>query len=120
LYQLGINYGIEVGSQVREVSKDVPSAIKFFEYYGLLAGWGRLEMSEFEPIEGKLRVKIHENFFARSLKSDNGQPSCYFLSGMLAGLLEGLTEGSYHCLEIKCLYSGSKFCEFVLKRNSSE
>ena len=63
LYQLGVNYGVEVGSQARKVSEDVGSAIKFFEYYGLLAGWGKLEMSEFEPIEGKLRVKIHENFF---------------------------------------------------------
>lgn len=120
LYQLGVGYGVEVGSQAREVSEDVVSAIKFFEYYGLLAGWGRLETSEFEPIEGRLRVKIHDSFFARSAKSDNGQPSCYFVSGMLAGLLEGLTEEGYQCLEIKCLCSGSKFCEFVLKRNSSE
>ena len=114
LYQLGLSYGIEVGSQSREVAEDIVSATKFFEYYGLLAGWGRFEISELESLEGKIRVRIHDNFFAQAAKVDTGNPSCYFVSGLPAGMEEG-----HHCIEMQCISSGSKFCEFMVKRNPS-
>lgn len=119
MYQRGLSYGIEVGFQTRKTTKDSISAVDFFQYYKLLAGWGRFEISKLESEDGAAVVKIYDNFFAQSAKSGAGNPSCYFLSGLMAGIAEGLFEEGYHCLERQCLASGAEFCEFVVRRNPS-
>ena len=41
LYQMGLEYGIAVGSRARESRQDIHAAVKFLEIYGFLAGWGK-------------------------------------------------------------------------------
>ena len=121
LYQLGQSYGVDVGSRGRHLTKDLTSAIKFLEYYGLLAGWGRFETSNAQldasQIEESVTIKIYENFFAQATINHSGNPSCYFISGLLAGIAEGLFEEGHHCLEKRCMSASSEFCEFVVRRN---
>ena len=121
LYQLGLSYGVDVGSQGRSLTNDFTNAIKFLEYYGLLAGWGRFETSVFQLNDDRIGesviVKIRDSFFAQTTKNHTGNPSCYFVSGLLAGIAEGLFEEGHHCLEKRCLSAGSEFCEFIIRRN---
>lgn len=121
LYQLGLSYGVDVGFQGRSLTNDSANTIKFLEYYGLLAGWGCFETSDFQLKDGRIgesvTVKIRDSFFAQTTKNHTGIPSCYFVSGMLAGIAEGLFEEGHHCLEKRCLSTGSEFCEFIIRRN---
>jgi predicted hydrocarbon binding protein len=118
LYQLGQSYGFEVGIQGKDIVKDPTMAVRFLEYYGLLAGWGRFEAPELEKKADRLAesvtVKVYNNFFARATKSETGNPSCFFVSGLLAGVLEGLLGDHCNCLEIECMSTGSEYCEFIV------
>lgn len=118
LYHIGASYGFEIGAKAREAEKDVASATKFLQYYFLLAGWGRMEISG-APDVGTMEVRVRDNFFAKAAESNTGNPSCFFLSGMLAGIAESLFEESYNCIEDRCMSSGSEACEFIIKRTAS-
>jgi predicted hydrocarbon binding protein len=123
LYQLGLSYGLEVGIQGKEAVKDSVAAIDFLEYYGLLAGWGRFETSKLQLSQGQLNgsavVKIFDNFFAHAPQNNSGNPSCFFVAGLLAGITDGLFGGHHNCLEEQCISAGSKCCQFVVARASS-
>jgi hypothetical protein len=54
LFQMGLRYGTSVGERARESLPDVQLAVKFLEYYGLMAGWGRFKTAPFTLVEGKL------------------------------------------------------------------
>ncbi|AIC16174.1 V4R domain-containing protein [Nitrososphaera viennensis] len=121
LYQLGLNYGWEVGGQGKDLIKDPLAAVNFLEYYGLLAGWGRFEASELQLTQGRLAkpivVKVFDNFFARAAgRSETGNPGCFFLSGLIAGVVDALFGAHHNCLEDKCISAGSECCEFVVAR----
>jgi predicted hydrocarbon binding protein len=124
LYQLGQGYGLEVGLQGKEMVKEPRDAVKFLEYYGLLAGWGRFETSEFRLEQGQLShsviVKIYDNFFAHASPLTSGNPGCFFISGLLAGVTDGLLESYHNCLEEKCISSGSEYCQFVIAKAISD
>jgi predicted hydrocarbon binding protein len=123
MYQLGLSYGLEVGTQGKEALKDAAAAISFLEYYGLLAGWGRFETSKLRTTGGQIsepiNVKVFDNFFAHTFQNNSGNPSCFFVSGLLAGIADGLFGGHHNCLEAQCISAGSKFCQFVIARASS-
>ncbi|MEO9364078.1 MAG: V4R domain-containing protein [Nitrososphaera sp.] len=123
LYQLGLSYGLEVGTKGKEAVKDSTAAISFLEYYGLLAGWGRFETSKLRIVQGRLSepvvVRIFDNFFAHTYQSNSGNPSCFFVAGLLAGISDGLFGGHHNCLEEECISAGSESCKFVVAKASS-
>jgi uncharacterized protein len=125
LYQLGLSYGLEVGTQGKDIVKGPTTmTIRFLENYGLLAGWGRFESPELENDEKPLTtkpvtVRLYNNFFAHASESTTGNPSCFFVSGVIAGVLNGILGGHYNCLESQCVAAGSKYCEFVVTPNQS-
>jgi predicted hydrocarbon binding protein len=118
LYQLGLSYGFEVGARGKDIVNDPQAAIKFLEYYGLLAGWGRFETGELRmsrgDIEGGMTVRVWDSFFASATKSETGNPGCFFVSGLLAGIADGLFGQSHNCMEKECRSAGSECCEFVV------
>ena len=118
LYQLGLIYGYEVGAKGKGIVSDPQAAIKFLEYYGLMAGWGRFETSELQvskgDIDGGMTVRVRDSFFAGAAKSATGNPSCFFVSGLLAGIADGLFGQSHNCMEKYCTSAGSECCEFVV------
>jgi uncharacterized protein len=124
LYQLGLSYGFRVGVQSKGIAKDPAAVLKFLEGYGLLAGWGRFEAPALEKLGVSLTtsitVKLHNNFFARAAKSNSGNPSYFFVSGLLAGVLNGLLGSHCNCLEIECMATGSKYCEFIIAPPTAE
>lgn len=122
LYQLGLSYGLEVGMQGKEAVKDSVAAVNFLEYYGLLAGWGRFE-TKLRPTLGQMTgsavVKVYDNFFARTCPNNSGNPSCFFVTGLLAGITDGLFGGRHNCLEEQCISAGSQYCQFVIATTSA-
>lgn len=124
LYQLGLSYGFGVGVQGKGIAKDPTIVLRFLESYGLLAGWGRFEAPALEklkePLTTSITVKLHNNFFARAAKSSSGNPSCFFVSGLLAGILNGMMGGHCNCLETECMAAGSEYCEFIVAPPAAE
>ncbi len=123
MYQLGLSFGLEVGTQGKEAVTDSAAAVNFLEYYGMLAGWGRFETSKLRLIGGRLsepiNVKVFDNFFAHTFQSTSGNPTCFFVSGLLAGIADGLFGGHHNCLEAQCISAGAKCCQFVIARTSA-
>jgi predicted hydrocarbon binding protein len=125
LYQMGLRYGISVGSKAREAKRTIHDAIKYLETYGLLAGWGKFSTSPVYVIDGKLAedvmVTVKDNFFAnaRNGNARNGKsdgPRCFIIAGLLAGITEGLLGEGYSCIETICAASGATHCEFLITR----
>ena len=117
LYQLGLSYGLDVGARGKDIVDDPQIAVKFLEFYGLMAGLGRFETSGFEfqsdKVEG-MTVKVYDSFFANSAKSMTGNPSCFFVSGLLAGIADGLFGPCHNCIEKNCTSAGSECCVFFV------
>lgn len=101
--------------QAYRAQKNVTSATRFLQYYLLMAGWGRADVSE-DSGGRTLRVRVEDNFFAQASENDTGNPSCFFLSGFMAGMTESLFDEDCSCMENKCMSSGAKACEFIVKR----
>ena len=120
LYQMGLEYGIAVGSRARESRQDIHAAVKFLEIYGFLAGWGKFSTSPISLSMGQLSqdvtVTVENNFFAVSKHRKNEGPRCFMIAGLLAGITEGLLGEGYNCVETMCMAAGAKQCEFLITR----
>ncbi|AIC15256.1 V4R domain-containing protein [Nitrososphaera viennensis] len=124
IYELGLECGFDMGFQGKTRAKTKGNAIDLFTYYVMMSGWGRFEVSELKLKDAtpprKATVKVYDSFFAKAAKSQTGNPSCFFLSGLLAGLAEGAFSTGYNCLETKCIAAGDDHCEFVLTRRPGD
>lgn len=122
MYELGLEYGFDMGFQGKAKSRG--NAIDLFTYYVLVSGWGRFEASDLKTKDmappRKATVKVYDSFFAKAAKSETGNPSCFFLSGLLAGLAEGAFSTGYNCMETKCAAAGDEYCEFTLTRRPGD
>jgi predicted hydrocarbon binding protein len=120
LYQIGLEYGLSVGSKAKERNHDIHEAIKFLKVYGFLAGWGRFSTSPVVLSGGELMkpvtVTVENNFFALSKHRRPGGPRCFIIAGVLAGITEGLLSEGHNCIETMCIADGAKHCEFLITR----
>lgn len=121
LFQMGLRYGVQVGSKAKDGIPDVQQAVRFLETYGLMSGWGKFKTSPFTVSMGRLTdditVAVEDNFFATTGKKKKWErPRCFFLAGLLAGITEGLLGEGHNCIETKCMATGSKHCEFLVTR----
>jgi uncharacterized protein len=119
LYQLGQSIGFRLGAQQKDIKDvDTVDALGAAFDYSLAAGWGRIEIEEIEFSNGRLdwaEVKVYDNFFVRG-RANTHKPSCFFVSGMLAGIVEGLLDEGHNCIETSCSACGSPFCLFRISR----
>jgi predicted hydrocarbon binding protein len=124
MYELGLEYGFDMGYQGKSRARPKGNVLDLFTYYVMVSGWGRFEVSELKLKDGaparKATVRVYNSFFANAAKSETGNPSCFFLSGLLAGLAEGAFSTGYNCLETKCVTAGDDYCEFVLTRRPGD
>ncbi len=79
-----------------------------------LLGWGRLEMSLFDPEHGRLVLTVSNSPLARACGSSK-KPVCHFLTGWIAGLGRNLLEREVLCEETACAAQGHGRCEFELR-----
>jgi predicted hydrocarbon binding protein len=121
LFEMGSRYGKKLGENARRKALDTDQAVKFLEFYGLMAGWGKFHTSPITLSMGKLakdiNVTVEDNFFARSSRKKKADsPRCFFVAGLLAGIAEGLFGERHECFERKCIACGADKCEFLLSR----
>jgi len=79
-----------------------------------LLGWGRLEISLFDPENGRLVLAVTNSPLARAYGASK-KPVCHFLSGWIAGLGRSLLEREVLCEETACAAQGRGRCEFELR-----
>ena len=79
-----------------------------------LLGWGRLEMSLFDPEHGRLVLTVSNSPLARAYGGSR-KPVCHFLTGWIAGLGRNLLEREVLCEETACAAQGHGRCEFELR-----
>ena len=79
-----------------------------------LLGWGRLEISLFDPEHGRLVLTVSNSPLARAYGSSK-KPVCHFLTGWIAGLGRNLLEREVLCEETACVAQGHGRCEFELR-----
>jgi predicted hydrocarbon binding protein len=78
-----------------------------------LLGWGRLEISLFDPEKGRLVLMVTNSPIARAYGASK-KPVCHFLTGWIAGLGQSLLEREVLCEETSCAAQGRSRCEFEL------
>lgn len=79
-----------------------------------LVGWGRLEISQFDPEHGRLLLTITNSPLARAYGTSK-KPVCHFLAGWIAGIGRNLLEREVLCEETACAAQGRDRCEFELR-----
>jgi len=79
-----------------------------------LLGWGRLEISLFDPEGGRLVLVVTNSPLARAY-GPSKKPVCHFLTGWIAGLGRSLLERDVLCEESACAAQGRDRCEFELR-----
>jgi predicted hydrocarbon binding protein len=79
-----------------------------------LLGWGHLEISLFDPENGRLVLTITNSPLARAY-GPSKKPVCHFLTGWVAGLGRSLLEREVLCEETACAAQGRDRCEFELR-----
>ena len=79
-----------------------------------LLGWGRLEISLFDPERGRLVLTVSNSPLARAYGTSK-KPVCHFLTGWIAGLGRSLLERDVLCEETECAAQGHGRCEFELR-----
>jgi predicted hydrocarbon binding protein len=79
-----------------------------------LLGWGRLEISQFDPERGRLLLRITNSPLARAYGASK-KPVCHFLAGWIAGIGRNLLERDVMCEETSCAAQGADRCEFELR-----
>src|SRR5205809_7916358 len=79
-----------------------------------LLGWGRLEISLFDPENGRLVLAVTNSPLARAYGASK-KPVCHFLTGWIAGLGRNLLEREVLCEETACAAQGHGRCEFELR-----
>jgi predicted hydrocarbon binding protein len=79
-----------------------------------LLGWGRIEISLFDPVGSRLLLTVTNSPLARAYGSSK-KPVCHFLSGWIAGLGRSLLDREVLCEEAACAAQGHGRCEFELR-----
>jgi predicted hydrocarbon binding protein len=79
-----------------------------------LVGWGRPEISEFDPEHGRLLLTITNSPLARAYGASK-KSVCHFLAGWIAGIGRNLLECDVLCEETACAAQGYDRCEFELR-----
>jgi uncharacterized protein len=83
-----------------------------------LLGWGRVDISTFDPAHGRLRLTVRNSPLARAYGASK-KPVCHFLSGWIGGLGRFLLDREVLCEETACAAHGHDRCEFELRSMTS-
>lgn len=79
-----------------------------------LLGWGRVDISTFDPGQGRLMLTVKNSPLARAYGASK-KPVCHFVSGWIGGLGRFLLDRDVLCEEIACLAQGHERCEFEVR-----
>jgi predicted hydrocarbon binding protein len=101
-----------VDSLGKEAKADIKRSLSAYTKRFVQDGFGRVEICEFEPEGGRMRVRVWSNIFA---EMQHGKLTyCDYIAGLFSGVYEGLLHMSPKVKELKCIGHGDPYCEFLL------
>ncbi len=85
---------------------------KIADLLGSTSGWGRIEVSGFDPSKGLMRIKWKNGVSVRNRKGKN--PVCHFGRGILTGAVSEILGMKCESIEVSCQGKGDAYCEAVV------
>lgn len=105
----GLNLVHSMGKKARtDIKRSMSAYTKRFAQ----AGFGRIEICEFEHDGARMRVRVWNNIFAEMRHGKSTY--CDYIAGLFSGIYEGLLHISPKVKELKCIGHGDPYCEFLL------
>jgi predicted hydrocarbon binding protein len=77
------------------------------------AGFGKIELTEFNPESGEATFRIWNNFFAE-IRNDNGT-HCDCVEAFVEGMYNEFFKTKVKIKETKCIGKGDPYCEWQLQ-----
>ena len=74
-------------------------------------GWGKLILTEYDPLTGIVNIKVKHNPFSDACGSKDAG-GCFFLQGYAAGVVEEVTEEPVEYGSPRCLDAEKNTCLF--------
>ena len=75
-------------------------------------GFGRIEIAEFKPEEGRIRIRVWNNLFAEMRHGESTY--CSYVAGLISSMYERSLQKAPKVKEVKCIGNGAPYCEFLL------
>ena len=101
-----------VDSTEKEAKADIKLLLSAYTKRFTQAGFGRIEICEFEPEKARMRFRVWNNLFAEMRYGESTY--CCYVEGLVSGLYEGVFHTAPMVKEVKCIGNGDPYCEFLL------
>jgi predicted hydrocarbon binding protein len=76
------------------------------------AGFGKIEVVDFNPESSSATIRVWDNFFAEI--GHGKRTFCDYVSGLISGMYEQITRKTPNIRETKCFSKGDPYCEWQL------
>ncbi len=121
LYMAGRRGGSLSADRFRKEFSLMPDEIiRFMARMGGQLGWGRMEVSSFDPEKGTLELDVFHSVFAEAY-SNADAPVCHMIRGVFAGTWGGALECEIIGLETRCrAVEGPGPCKFIFTPAAQE
>lgn len=80
--------------------------------FGTMAGWGKMEVVETDPVKRTVRIRWRNGLSVRSRKGKT--PVCHFVRGIMTGGAEEAWGQKCESLEVSCEGKGDSYCEAII------
>jgi len=91
---------------------DFGSMQKAAHRFGTMAGWGKMDVIETDPVRRVVRVRWRNGLSVRGRKGKT--PVCHFVRGLMTGGAEAAWGKKCESLEIFCEGKGDSYCEAII------
>ena len=114
-YEIGKEGGLQymgVAEKAGFKFKNLQELRTVAERLGTLAGWGKVQVEEFNPERKVARMRWTDGVSVRNRKGKT--PVCHFGRGILTGAMETVFGTECESLEVKCQGKGDQYCEAII------
>lgn len=114
------NQGKEVGKAIMEMYREdfgvskAREALELLRARAHMLGWARMEILAFNEVKRRAIIRLFDNWECVMFKGGN-EPQNHFMRGTLAGVFTTLFGEGFDATEVKCIWKGDSYCEFVVK-----
>ena len=95
-----------------EIKSDPVLFIDTYEQRFIDAGFGKMEIAEFNLEEARMTFRVYNNFFAEIRYE--GKTYCDYIRGLVAGMYEQFLQKTPHVQVTKCIADGDPCCEWQI------
>jgi predicted hydrocarbon binding protein len=113
IFEMGKAAGKRIMSETTNGLKSDPQLlIKTYVRRFMDAGFGKIEVVDFNPESSSATIRVWDNFFAEI--GHGKRTFCDYVSGLISGMYEQITRKTPNIRETKCFSKGDPYCEWQL------